>query len=318
MHVALRVTDLTKTFGRGKKYEVQAVRGVSFGVKNGEIVGLLGPNGAGKTTTIKCILGLMLPTRGQIEVMGYDFYRQYRQLVRSTSAVLEGSRNLYWRLSPRENLDFFTGLHGIPLALSRPYSEHLLRVFGLEVKKDAVVQELSSGMKQKVAVACALALRTPVVFLDEPTLGLDVETSYELRDILKRLAREEGRTLIMSSHDMDVIQDVCERVIIIKDGSIIVDDRVDNLLEVFRTRSYRFTLSNGPGLDWHFDLGKKFPGLTVIPQGESMILEVTLPRPSDLYAFMDALRDQGLMVEGIHQEEPDLEKAFLYLVQKGA
>ena len=315
---ALWVEGLRKTFASSKKKPpVEAVRDISFQVECGEVIGLLGPNGAGKTTTIKCILGLMIPTEGRIEVMGYDFQRQYRQLIRSTSAVLEGSRNLYWRLSPLENLDFFTGLHGIDKSISRPYTEHLLRAFHLEDKRHMTLQELSAGMKQKVAVACALATRTPLVFLDEPTLGLDIETSYELRETLAGLAREEGRTLVISSHDMDVVQDVCQRVIIIKQGSIVADDRVNNLLELFRRRSYRFILSNGHNLDWEGRMGINFHVLDVEKQGEHMALDVDLPRPNDLYAFMDLLRELGLVVERIHQEEPDLERAFLHLVGKG-
>ncbi|MEW6522794.1 MAG: ABC transporter ATP-binding protein [Bacillota bacterium] len=315
---ALEVAGLEKTFFSRKKAPVHAVRGISFTVSQREVVGLLGPNGAGKTTTIKCILGLMNPTAGEVRVMGYDLKTEYRKLVRSTCAVLEGSRNIYWRMTPRENLDFFTGLYGIPLEKSRPYSEHLLRVFRLEEKRHALVQELSSGMKQKVAVACALASRSPLVFLDEPTLGLDVETSYELRETLKQLAKDEGRAIVVSSHDMDVIQDVCSRVIIIKQGSIIVDDQLENLLQLFRTRAYRFTLSNGHAVDLEQAVVAHFPGTTVSRAADRTVLEVILPRAGDLYRFVDLVRESGLFIAGINQKEPDLEEAFLQLVRKGA
>lgn len=315
---ALEVTGLAKTFTSRKKPPVHAVRNISFTVQQREVVGLLGPNGAGKTTTIKCILGLMIPSAGTVRVMGNDLGRQYRQLVRSACAVLEGSRNIYWRMTPRENLDFFTGLYGIPLQRSRPYTDHLLRVFRLEDKRLAQVQELSSGMKQKVAVACALAPRTPLVFLDEPTVGLDVETSYELRETLKQLVKEESRTIIVSSHDMAVIQDLCRRVIIIKQGSIIVDDQVEKLLQLFRTRAYRFTLSNGhdPGLEQA--VAAQFPGANISRTADRTELEVVLPRSEDLYRFVDLVRESGLFIAGINQKEPDLEEAFLQLVREEA
>ncbi len=199
-------------------------------------------NGAGKTTTIKCILGLMTPTAGSVRVMGYDPRTRWSEVLRRVSAVLEGSRNVYWRLSARENLEFFTGLHGLSVSRQRPYMRGLLDRFGLSDRADVPVQELSGGLRQKVAVACALALRTPVVFLDEPTLGLDVETSYDLRRLLKELAAEERRTIILSSHDMDVVQDVCRQVIVIRQGRIVAHDTVENLLSLFRTRAYRVAL----------------------------------------------------------------------------
>jgi ABC-2 type transport system ATP-binding protein len=315
---ALVIEGLTKTFNRRRMPPVHAVRDISFQVKRGEVVGLLGPNGAGKTTTIKCILGLMLPTAGEIRVMGYDHRHQYREVVRNTSAVLEGSRNIYWRLSPRENLDFFSGLYGIPLAQSRPYTDHLLELFRLQDVRHRLVQELSSGMKQKVAVACALAARTPVVFLDEPTLGLDVETSYELRATLKRLARDEGRTIMVSSHDMDVIQDICRRVVIINQGAIVVDDLVDNLLSLFRTRAYRFTLTNGHQPELEAWVRRRFPGAEVQRTHDRTVIETVLPEAGDLYELIDLIRASGLFITGISQEEPDLEEAFLKLVRKGA
>jgi ABC-2 type transport system ATP-binding protein len=296
---ALEVTGLAKTFTSRKKPPVHAVRNISFTVQQREVVGLLGPNGAGKTTSIKCILGLMIPSAGTVRVMGNDLGRDYRQLVRSACAVLEGSRNIYWRMTPRENLDF-------------------LRVFRLEEKRLSQVQELSSGMKQKVAVACALAPRTPLVFLDEPTVGLDVETSYELRETLKQLVKEEGRTIIVSSHDMAVIQDLCRRVIIIKQGSIIVDDQVENLLQLFRTRAYRFTLSNGHDACLEQAVAAKFPGANITRTAECTELEVILPKSEDLYRFVDLVRESGLFIAGINQKEPDLEEAFLQLVREEA
>ncbi len=311
---AIEVEALVKTFNRGRKNAVHALQGISFSVWPGEVVGLLGPNGAGKTTTIKCILGLISPTGGTTRVYGFDTRTHRREVVRRTSAVLEGSRNIYWRMSALENLDFFTGLYGMSLSESRPYSEKLLELFRLRDRKHVPVQELSAGMRQKVAVACALATRTPVVFLDEPTLGLDVETSYELRRSLKQLAEEENRTIILSSHDMHVVQDVCQRVIIMNQGRIVVDDTVDNLLSLFRTRAYRFVLSDGLREDLERQLRARFPEV-VVRRDLQTVVEVVVSRPEEIYLLIDLFREAGLLIESITQQEPDLEEAFLRLVR---
>jgi ABC-2 type transport system ATP-binding protein len=156
------------------------VKNVSFSVGEGEMVGLLGPNGAGKTTTIKCILGLVKPDSGRIEVEGVDARLEPRKSAAKLAAVLEGARNTYWRLTVWENIVYFAGIHGIPVSRGGEYFKYLLSVLKLEDQEDVEVRKLSSGYKQKTAVACALAKRTPIVFLDEPTLGLDVEASYDL------------------------------------------------------------------------------------------------------------------------------------------
>jgi len=314
MTMALEVQGLTKVFRRRGKDPVVAVREIDLHVQPGEVVGLLGPNGAGKTTTIKCILGLMRSTQGSVRVFGHDTVRRRSEAARQMSAVLEGSRNIYWRMTAAENLGFFTLLHGVPPREARAYNHRLLEVFGLADRKNVSVQELSAGMRQKVAVACALATRASLVFLDEPTLGLDLETSHELRRLLRELATSEGRTIVLSSHDMAVVQDVCRRVVIVKEGRVVADDSVANLLALFRTRAYRFTLSDGCPDGFESRLRGRFVGVTVTP-GRPFLLEVVLDRPEDLYAIIDALRADGVLIDSITQREPDLEEAFLRLVR---
>ena len=313
--MALEVQGLTKEFRRRRgKDPVVAVRGLDLQVEPGEVVGLLGPNGAGKTTTIKCILGLMLATRGSVRVFGHDTAHNRSDAARRMSAVLEGSRNIYWRMTATENLEFFTLLHGVPAREARAYNAQLLEVFDLAGRKDVPVQELSAGMRQKVAVACALATRASLVFLDEPTLGLDLETSHELRRLLRELAASEGRTIVLSSHDMATVQDVCRRVVIVKEGRMVVDDSVANLLALFRTRAYRFTLSDGcpDGLEQR--LRERFIGVTITP-GRPVMVEAVLDRAEELYALIEILRTGGVLIDGITQREPDLKEAFLRLVR---
>ena len=312
---ALEVKGLNKTFrARGSK-RVPAVREVSFGVQKGEVVGLLGRNGAGKSTIIKCILGLMEPDQGTVEAFGCDVRHQRRQGMALMSAVLEGSRNVYWRLTPWENLEFFASIQGLHPRTQREYLEHLLDTLRLSDRAHSPVIELSQGMKQKVAIACALARRTPLVFLDEPTLGLDVETSFEMRAILSDLVKEEGRTVVLSSHDMKVVEEVCQRVIIIKEGQVVADDHTRNLVSLFRTRAYRLEIHGLVPDGVMGDLNGLVGRARRTGSGDYTELEVEIARPEDLYLLLDVLRDSGLLVEGITRDEPDLERAFLRIVR---
>jgi len=311
----LEIHNLRKTFA-GKKQKVVAVDDVSFTVLPGEMVGLLGPNGAGKTTIIKSVLGIVEPDSGTISVKGYSPSRELRQLLTHTAAVLEGSRNIYWRLSVWENICFFAGIHGISVAAGKSYFEHLLTTFSLKEKRDSEVRHLSQGMKQKVAICCALAKQTSLVFLDEPTLGLDVETSYELRDALKDLVQNEQRTVVVSSHDMDVIQDICLRAIIVSGGRVIADERIVDLLALFESRTFKLVVAGAEHKELLAALTHIFPQLTYSTNERQLLLTANLPQASDLYALIDLLREHGAELETINQEAPDLEKVFVNLVRK--
>ncbi|HCJ10493.1 MAG TPA: ABC transporter ATP-binding protein, partial [Clostridiales bacterium] len=268
----------------------------------------------GKTTTIKCVLGLIRPTAGDIRVCGWDVRTHHHKAIEHASAVLEGARNVYWRMTPRENARFFAGLHGLDHRAHRSHIEELLERFGLTDRGDEPVINLSTGMKQKVAVVCALVKQTDLVFLDEPTLGLDIETSLELRGLLRELARKTRRTIVVSSHDMDVIQDVCERVVILKEGRVVADDRVDSLLALFRTRAYRMVLSDGLVGEVVERLARAVSGLSVTARGERTELEFELPAAERLYEVIDIIREGGAVIETITQKEPDLEEAFLRVI----
>lgn len=314
---ALEVRQVSKTYQERGKPGVKAVDNVSFSVAQNEVVGLLGPNGAGKTTIIKCILGLMRPDSGEISVFGQDVQPNYPRILQKMSAVLEGSRNLYWRLTVWENVRFFSGLNGISSKESHDYFEYLIRLFSLEDKQDVEVRKLSQGMKQKTSVVCALARRTPLLFLDEPTLGLDVETSLELRHILNQLATEEERTIVVSSHDMDVIQDICQRVIILSGGQVIVNDQVSHLMRLFGTRAYRLSLVGGLPQGLGETLTSHFSSVSVTTNDTGVDIIINLSEPEDIYLLMDILRSFGAIIDEISHEDVDLEKVFLEVVRRG-
>jgi ABC-2 type transport system ATP-binding protein len=170
-------------------------------------------------------------------------------------------------------------------------------------------------MKQKVALACTLARETPVVFLDEPTLGLDVEATRNLRDRVRALADEEGRTVVLSSHDMDVVQAVCDRVVIMNEGRVVADDDVDSLVGLFRTREYAVTV-DGTASEVRAALDGAFDPSGLRETVERTSFEVTVP-DGRFYDLTDALRAAGLEVLSLSTVEPDLEEAFLRLTDRG-
>lgn len=309
------VEHLTKVYRSRRRGEVRAVDDVSFEVAPGEIVGLLGPNGAGKTTTIKCLCTLVTATSGRMVVDGVDAAQQPRAATAKLAAVLEGNRNIYWRLTARENLEYFAALHGIPRRSISSLIDDLISRFGLTEQRDADARTLSRGMQQKLAVACAFVKQTPILLLDEPTLGLDVETSLELRGMLRSMAGDEGRTILLSSHDMDVVQDVCERVIIINYGRIVTADRVDNLLEVFRAKAYRFTVQGRIDDELATSISSTIPGASLNGDGQVSMIDVELLDGGRLYDLIDLLRRGDLTIESIDRKDPNLEEIFLRIVR---
>lgn len=172
-------------------------------------------------------------------------------------------------------------------------------------------------MQQKLAIAVALLANTDVILLDEPTLGLDVEVSYELRNILKTIVREEKRTIIISSHDMPVVQELCDRTIIINKGEVVIDDRVENLLKLFETRAYSIKLGEQLSPEQENKLLSIFPLSTYKASSHETIVEVNLEHGQDIYELFDLLKEEGTMVESIDRITIDFEQVFIQIVKGG-
>lgn len=311
-HSAAEVVGLHKSYRKnGEKEPFRAVDGISFSVERGQIVGLLGPNGAGKTTTIKCLCGLIYPDAGSVAVNGVDVSRERSKALRHISAVLEGNRNLYWRLTPLENLVYFAGNRGVGPRESRQSAHELLDRFGLADKANTQVNDLSRGMQQKLAIAVALQAGTDLILLDEPTLGLDLDAATEVVSQLQGLTRQ-GRTVIISTHDMGVVQELCERVVIINRGKVLTDERVSNLLALFNTLTYKVNLAQ-PLIDPQ-QLRNAFPTMEVGDDGLS--LTVTLERVDELYALTRALEMAGAQLTGLDRLSNDFSHVFRSLIQR--
>ncbi|WP_262175480.1 ABC transporter ATP-binding protein [Haloarcula laminariae] len=311
---AVAVDGLRKTFGTGEG-AVTAVDGVAFEIERGSVVGLLGPNGAGKTTLIKSVLGMVLPDEGEVRIGGVDARASPRAAYADVDAMLEGARNDYWRLTVRENLRYFATVSGVDPDSVAARHDRLLDRLDLAAKADVPVRDLSRGMKQKVSLASVLAGGAGVVFLDEPTLGLDVESSRTLQRELRRLVAEEDLTVVLSSHDMDVVERVCDRVVVMADGRVVADDSVDALLGT--DDSHRLELASA---DFDSDL------LAVLSERGAVVgterfdgggrVEVSADS-DELYALLAALDDRGVTLDDVRSVERDLESVFVDLTGTG-
>ena len=210
-------------FGNTVAETSTAVDAISFSIRRGEIFGLLGPNGAGKTTTIRMLCTLLEPTSGMATVNGYDGSRQPNMVRQNLGAVLTGERSIYWKLTGRENLEYFAALYHIPPTIARQRIAQLLDRLDLTGKADELVERYSTGMKQRVAIARALLANPPVLLLDEPTTGLDPQSARNLRELIQEI-KQEGRTILLTTHYMEEADQLSDRVGIIDLGRIIALD----------------------------------------------------------------------------------------------
>ena len=212
----IKADGLTKSYP-GK----DAVRGLSFSVGRGEIVGFLGPNGAGKTTTVKMLTGMILPTSGSATVAGFDIIRQPIEAKKRLGYVPE-SGALFETLTAGEYLHFIAELHHLERTVADRRSDEFLDLFDMRAQKDQRLQEYSKGMKQKVLIAAALIHQPDVLFLDEPLNGLDANAALVFKEIIRRLSAQ-GKAVLFCSHILDVVEKLCPRIIILNEGSIIAE-----------------------------------------------------------------------------------------------
>jgi ABC-2 type transport system ATP-binding protein len=211
--------------GLGRRFgEAWAVRGLTFEVRPGEVLGLLGPNGAGKTTTVRMLTALIAPTEGEASIEGHDVRRD-AEAVRARVGVLTETPGLYEKLSARANLEFFGRLHELPADVRADRIRRLLTTFDLWDRRDEPAGTFSKGMKQKLAIARALLHEPAVLFLDEPTAALDPEAAFIVRDAISRL-RAAGRTIVLATHNLDEADRLCDRIAFIRGGLLRIDSPV--------------------------------------------------------------------------------------------
>lgn len=286
---AIETENLTKTYG-----DLTAVDGVSFQVQPGEVFAFLGPNGAGKTTTIRMLTGLTHLTAGGARVLGLDLHRDLPRIKKQVGLVPERS-NLYDELSARDNLIFMGQLYGVPRRERGPRADELLRRFRLEEKRDVPFARLSRGMKRALTVAAALVHRPRLLFLDEPTVGLDVVSAHGLRALIGRL-RDEGGTVFLTTHYLEEAERLADRVALIVRGHIVATGTVEEL---------KARVGHGATVEVH--LADPAGG------GEERLRFPAEDVEAAVRAALAHAEAEGKRVVGVNTVQPTLEDAFIEL-----
>ncbi len=309
------VENLTKVFpGKRKKPDKKAVDGISFQVKRGEIFGLLGPNGAGKTTTIRMLSTMLIPTDGRALILGNDVTKDEVHIRKRINLVSGGERGLYYRLTGRQNLRFFSELYGIDPKTRDERIDRLLDLVDLQTAADIRVEDYSRGMKQRIHIARALVNDPEVLFLDEPTLGLDPEIARDIRALIRRMA-DQGTTILLTTHYMFEAEELCDRIAIISNGRLVAQgnalelkDSVNNATVIHvETRDDPFeavALLEGSDGVIHVNCDR-VPG--------RFITRIQVEQSSDM---LDTVNEavKGLRVLRIGYDEPTLEDTYITLV----
>ena len=300
MTPAIEIREVHKRFG-----SLHALRGVDLTVEQGEFFALLGPNGAGKTTLISILAGLARASSGHCKVMGHDVVADYRQARRSLGVV---PQELVYDafFTVREMLRFQSGYFG--LRRNDDWIDELLHNLGLTDKANTYTRHLSGGMKRRVLVAQALVHKPPVIVLDEPTAGVDVELRQSLWDFIRRLNRD-GHTIVLTTHYLEEAETLCSRVAMLKQGEVIALDATDNLLRQHGATEARLRLSPA-------QLPESLRPMLAGAEGADFRL--SLARCGDLETVLATLRAAGIAVEDLEVAKPDLESVFLGIMRRGA
>ena len=302
----ISINNLSKTYKNGLK----ALNNVSLNIKKGEILAMLGPNGAGKTTLISIICGIVIPSSGKVNVDGFDIINDYRQ-TRSKIGLVPQELTLENFETVFNNVSFTRGLYG--KAPDPKYIESVLKKLSLWDKKDNILRQLSGGMKRRVLIAKALSHKPSILFLDEPTAGVDVELRKDMWKVVEKL-RESGVTIILTTHYIEEAEAIADRVAVINNGEIIVVDQKKDLLNKMGRKKLRI------------DLHEK---TEIIPQSLNKYdLELSSNKLSITYSYdtqkqrtgitnlLQDLRGEGLKLKDLKTEESTLEKIFVTLVKE--
>ena len=231
------VKDLKKTFviksgglfKAKKKTEVKAVEGVSFTVEKGEIVAFIGPNGAGKSTTIKMLTGIIQPTSGKIQVAGYDPSHDRKKLAYKIGCMFGQKSQLYMHLTVRDSYKLLCSIYDLDNKQAEEKIEEIANLFKIQDLLDRVVRKLSLGQRMICEIAGSILHDPEIIFLDEPTIGLDIFAKTRIREIIKKMNEEKGTTIFLTSHDIGDVEALCNRIIIINNGTIVTDSTIDEL-----------------------------------------------------------------------------------------
>lgn len=300
----IKVRNLTKKFN-----DFTAVNGISFTIKEGEIFGLLGPNGAGKTTTIRILTGILKPSDGEVWVANYTFQKD-PLAAKQLMGIVPEMANVYVDLSALKNLLFMAELYGIKKEKAIKKAQHLLKIFNLYLKKDHKAKTFSKGMKQRLILAMALMNDSKILFLDEPTGGLDVESTQLIRGLISRF-NQEGTTILLTTHDIEEANLLCDRVAVMNYGKIVAIDRPEKL-----KKTIQGTASIKVAFKKIVNQGKlKFKWVTKVKkEGDKFRLYTQKPTET-ISSLVNYSQSSGNKIISLITLEPSLEDVFIKLTQ---
>ncbi len=323
MSAVVEARDLRRTYRtstgvfRRRSLEIEAVRGVSFEIERGELFGLLGPNGAGKTTTIKMLITLLIPTSGTARVLGFDVVDDAREVRKRIGYVFGGERGLYERLSALDNLRYFAELYAVPPREQRRRIDELLELVGLRGRERERVEGYSRGMRQRLHIARGLLHDPDVVFLDEPTIGVDPVGARELRSTIASLTAA-GKTVLLTTHYMFEADSLCDRIAVINKGQIVAHGTPSDLKSIVADRTVVEIETYGIAEETIEEL-RRAPGVTSVAveeRDQAQVLLVQSAKGLELTQSLLAMLD-GTTVGRVAAREPTLEDAYVALVDAG-
>ena len=306
MSHAIEIEGLRKVYaGEGRAADKVALEGLDLSIPTGSIFGLLGPNGAGKSTTINILAGLVRKTAGRVRIWGFDQDRNPRQS-RAAIGVMPQELNLDPFFTPKGALEVQAGLYGVP-ARDRD-TMGILEMVGLEDKADAYARTLSGGMRRRLLLAKALVHHPRILVLDEPTAGVDIELRQMLWRNVRRLNRERGTTIILTTHYLEEAQEMCDEIAIVGSGRLIVRDRTENLLARLDTKTLVIVPEGAAPADLSVP-----PGVEVERRADGSLALTYARARTGAEALIDAVHRGGVTIRDVRTEEPDLEDVFVAL-----
>ncbi len=298
-----------------------ALDDVNIKIRSGELFGLLGPNGAGKTTLVKCLSTILIPDKGTAVVNGFDVRKQTSMVRASLGLVIGGERTLYWKLTARDNLMYFASLYKMPRKQAGERVDELLGIMQLFDRADERLEDYSTGMRQKIAVARALLHDPPVLLLDEPTLGLDPTFSRQIRSQIRELSEKHGKTILLATHYMEEADQLCDRVAIISDGKVVAVDNPNKLKEMVKETELVEIACYSPPSGIEDNLKSLCPNADIVTllHGDeakgtpSRIKILGGTAEEHVSTVIDALRKKNVRISNLNVGVPTLEDVFIKL-----
>ncbi len=304
---AIELSGLKKTYAaKGKVEEKHALKGVNLQIPRGSIFGLLGPNGAGKSTLINVVSGLVNKSEGQVKVWDYNLDKNPRE-VAAALGIVPQEINMDPFFTPRESMELMAGFYGVPESERR--SDEILEALGLGDKKEAYVRQLSGGMKRRLMVAKAMVHAPPILILDEPTAGVDVELRRQLWEYVKEL-HAKGTTIVLTTHYLEEAQEMCDQIAIINHGEVIASESTDKLL----SRLDRKKLIVQPEIPLG-SVPEELKDLDIVQRVDGAIIVSYRANETRVMDLLTQIRGAGVRIKDLATEEADLEDVFVSMTK---